>query len=206
MVEIRFSKIELRDLFKAWVIISVAVGIVLTGGVLGFKLFTNVLLAALTVGIGFLFHEMGHKIVAQKYGCFAEFRADNYMLFLAIITSFFGIVFAAPGAVWISGHVGKDRNGKIALAGPATNLCLALVLVVLSLFFDGGYIGKIISLGLLVNVWLALFNLLPFWILDGKKILTWDKGVYFGVFALAIALFILRYFLPSVMTIAQIIE
>ena len=53
MVEIKFSKIELRDLFKAWVIISIAVGIVLTGGVLGFKLFTNVLLAALTVGIGF---------------------------------------------------------------------------------------------------------------------------------------------------------
>jgi len=206
MVEIRFSKIELRDLFKAWVIISIAVGIVLTGGVLGFKLFTNILLAALTVGIGFLFHEMGHKIVAQKYGCFAEFRADNYMLFLAIITSFFGIVFAAPGAVWISGHVGKNRNGKIALAGPATNLGLAVILVVLSFFFDGGYIGKIISLGLLVNVWLALFNLIPVWVLDGKKILTWDKTVYFITLGLAIALFVLRYFLPSVMTIAQIIE
>ena len=205
MVKIRFSKVELRDLFKAWVIISIAVGIVLTGGVLGLKLFTNVLLAALTVGIGFLFHEMGHKIVAQKYGCFAEFRADNYMLLLAIITSFFGIVFAAPGAVWISGHVGKNRNGKIALAGPATNIGLAVILVVLSFFFDGGYIGKIISLGLLINVWLALFNLLPFWILDGKKILSWDKTVYLITLGLAIALFVLRYFLPSVMTDAEII-
>ncbi|MBT4174554.1 metalloprotease [archaeon] len=205
MVKIRFSKVELRDLFKAWVIISIAVGIVLTGGVLGLKLFTNVLLAALTVGIGFLFHEMGHKIVAQKYGCFAEFRADNYMLLLAIITSFFGIVFAAPGAVWISGHVGKNRNGKIALAGPATNIGLAVILVVLSFFFDGGYIGKIISLGLLINVWLALFNLLPFWILDGKKILSWDKTVYLITLGLAIALFVLRYFLPSVMTVAEII-
>ena len=205
MVKIRFSKVELRDLFKAWVIISIAVVIVLTGGVLGLKLFTNVLLAALTVGIGFLFHEMGHKIVAQKYGCFAEFRADNYMLLLAIITSFFGIVFAAPGAVWISGHVGKNRNGKIALAGPATNIGLAVILVVLSFFFDGGYIGKIISLGLLINVWLALFNLLPFWILDGKKILSWDKTVYLITLGLAIALFVLRYFLPSVMTVAEII-
>ena len=205
MVKIRFSKVELRDLFKAWGIISIAVGIVLTGGVLGLKLFTNVLLAALTVGIGFLFHEMGHKIVAQKYGCFAEFRADNYMLLLAIITSFFGIVFAAPGAVWISGHVGKNRNGKIALAGPATNIGLAVILVVLSFFFDGGYIGKIISLGLLINVWLALFNLLPFWILDGKKILSWDKTVYLITLGLAIALFVLRYFLPSVMTVAEII-
>ena len=205
MVKIRFSKVELRDLFKAWVIISIAVGIVLTGGVLGLKLFTNVILAALTVGIGFLFHEMGHKIVAQKYGCFAEFRADNYMLLLAIITSFFGIVFAAPGAVWISGHVGKNRNGKIALAGPATNIGLAVILVVLSFFFDGGYIGKIISLGLLINVWLALFNLLPFWILDGKKILSWDKTVYLITLGLAIALFVLRYFLPSVMTVAEII-
>lgn len=206
MVKIKFSKIELRDLFKAWVIISIAVGIVLTGGVLGFKLLTNVILAAVTVGVGFLFHELGHKIIAQKYGCFAEFRADNFMLFLAVITSLFGIVFAAPGAVLISGHVGKDRNGKISLAGPAMNIILALIFIFLSFFFNGGYMGKIISLGLLVNVWLAIFNMLPFWILDGKKILAWNKAVYFSVMALTIALFILRYFLPTVMTVAQIIE
>jgi len=205
MVNIKFSKIELRDLGKAWVIISIAFGIVLTGGVLGLKLLTNVILAAVTVGIGFLLHELGHKVLAQKYGCFAEFRANNFMLFLAIITSFFGIVFAAPGAVLISGHVGKDRNGKISLAGPAMNIILAIIFIVLSFFFDGGYMGKIISLGLLVNIWLALFNMLPFWILDGKKILAWNKLVYLAVMCLTIAIFISWYILPSIMTIAEIV-
>jgi len=28
-----------------------------------------------TLGIGFLLHELAHKFVAQRYGCFAEFRS-----------------------------------------------------------------------------------------------------------------------------------
>ena len=87
-MQIKFSKIEIRDLAKAWIVISIAFAIVLSGGIFGVDFLLNVILAAITVGTGFLFHELGHKFVAQKYGCFAEFRADNYMLFLAIIISF----------------------------------------------------------------------------------------------------------------------
>ena len=130
MSKIKFSKIELRDLAKAWLIISIAFAIVLSGGRLGAFFIANVILSALTVGVGFLLHELGHKFLAQKYGCFAEFRANNFMLLIAIITSFFGIVFSAPGAVMIAGHVGKDRNGKISLAGPGTNFILAIIFIV----------------------------------------------------------------------------
>ena len=31
----------------------------------------------LTIGVGFLFHEIAHKLVAQRYGCWAEFRIWN---------------------------------------------------------------------------------------------------------------------------------
>ena len=55
-MQIKFSKIELRDLGKAWLFISIAFGIVLSGGVLGASLLKSFILAALTVGTGFLFH------------------------------------------------------------------------------------------------------------------------------------------------------
>jgi len=193
---IKFSKIELRDLAKAWLIISIAFAIVLSRGQLGAFLLTNAVLSAITVGTAFLLHELGHKFVAQRYGCFAEFRADNFMLFLAIITSFFGIVFAAPGAVMIAGRVSKERNGKISVAGPAVNLVLAVIFLVLALFITQGFWARVMSFGVLVNVWIGLFNLLPVWILDGKKILSWNKLVYGIMVAIGVGLFILRYYLP----------
>ena len=198
MIKIKFSKIELRDLAKAWLIISIAFAIVLSREARYdfILILKNFILSAVTVGVGFLLHEMGHKIVAQRYGCFAEFRADNFMLLVAVLTSFLGVVFAAPGAVMIAGHVGKERNGKISLAGPATNLVLAILFIGLAFIFTEGFIARIISFGVLVNVWLGLFNLIPVWLLDGKKILKWNKLVYFITLGIGIFLFVIRYYLP----------
>jgi Zn-dependent protease len=189
-MRIQFSKIELQDLGKAWLFISIAFGIVLAEGVLGVSLFRSFILAALTVGTGFLLQELGHKIVAQRYGCFAEFRADNFMLFLAVLTSFLGIVFAAPGAVMIAGHISKERNGKISIAGPLVNIVLALIFLSLSFFIIEGFLGELFMFGFMVNSWLALFNMIPLWVLDGKKVLDWNKGVYVITLAITIGLFI----------------
>ena len=193
----QFSETEITHLTRAWVAISLAFAILLSGGNMFSAQFTIMLIiSGVTVGLGFLLHEMGHKYVAQKYNCFAEFRADNKMLLLAIGMSFFGFIFAAPGAVMIAGHVGKERNGKISLAGPATNLVLAILFIGLAFIFTEGFIARIISFGVLVNVWLGLFNLIPVWLLDGKKILKWNKLVYFITLGIGIFLFVIRYYLP----------
>jgi Zn-dependent protease len=197
-MRIKFSKVEIQDLTKAWIIISIAFSIVLSGGIFGLPFFLNVLLSAITVGSGFLLHELGHKVVAQKYGCWAEFRADNYMLLLAIVTSFFGIIFAAPGAVMIAGRVSKERNGKISIAGPGVNIILALLFIPFSFLFQSGFMAQVIAFGVIINLWLALFNLIPFWILDGKKIWNWSKPVWFTAVAIVVALFIFKEYLPLV--------
>ncbi|MEK6892261.1 MAG: metalloprotease, partial [Nanoarchaeota archaeon] len=82
MGSISTSEAELRDILKAWVAVSIAFGIILSTSILDF--YSKFVIASLTVGIGFLFHELGHKIVAQRYGCFAEFRSFDKMLLLAI--------------------------------------------------------------------------------------------------------------------------
>lgn len=170
------SKREIFDLLKAWVAISLAFSIMFSGGLsLNFKLLYVFFLSALTVGIGFLLHELAHKVVAQHYGCFAEFRSFNQMLVLAIFMSFFGVVFAAPGAVFISGPVGRRRNGIISAAGPITNLILALIFLVFIFYFQGGTISRY---GFMINSWLALFNMIPFMNFDGAKVFRWNKAVY----------------------------
>ena len=195
--KINTSETELRDLLKAWIAISIAFAFVMRG-VVGLSFYQVFIVAAVTVGTGFLLHELGHKIVAQRYGCFAEFRSFDQMLLLAIFMSYFaGIVFAAPGAVMISGPVGVRRNGKISMAGPAVNLILALVFLCFLFIGPGGILAIIAFYGFFINSWIALFNLIPIGNFDGRKILKWNKTVYGVMVAAALGLMFLQNFISA---------
>ena len=159
------SEIEIRDILKAWAAISIAFAIALSSGLSDF--YAKFIIASLTVGIGFLLHELGHKAVAQRYGCFAEFRSFDSMLLLAIAMSFFGFIFAAPGAVMISGRVSGARNGRISAAGPVVNIALAMLFLALASLQLPNSLKPIAYYGFLINSWLALFNMIPFWLFDG---------------------------------------
>ena len=191
--KIYFSEREIKDLVKAWIIISLAFAIVLGG----FKSFSNFvqmfLISSLTVGTGFLLHELAHKMIAQHYGCLAEFRAFNSGLIFALFMSLFGFIFAAPGAVMIGGLVDKEKNGKISLAGPLTNIVLAGIFLIIATT-SAESISKLANYGFLINSWLALFNLIPIGIFDGSKILNWDKKIYSIIVAIAV---IMVFVLPA---------
>ena len=150
-----------------------------------------------TAGLGFVLHELAHKFVAQHYGCIAEFRAFDKMLYLAVgLAAVIGWIFAAPGAVMIAGRISKNKYGKVSLAGPMVNIVFALIFMGFSFLFVGEFVGKIIAFGFLINAWLALFNMLPVWVLDGKKVLSWNKTVYFITLGICIALVVLGWILP----------
>ncbi len=178
---LRFSRIEKEHLLKAWVAISVAFAIVLSGGISSLDFLMMFVVSMFTVGIGFLVHEIAHKYFAQKYHCIAEFRANDQMLLIAIVMAFFGFIFAAPGAVMIVGRLTKKQNGIVSLAGPMSNLVLALLFLTTHFIYP-----NIISIyGALINTFLGLFNLLPLPIFDGIKVYRWNKLVYFFSLALA---------------------
>src|SRR3989344_693954 len=181
-----YSNIEVRDLIKSWLMVSIAFAIVLGG--LSSKFFSSFVISLIVVGTGFLLHELGHKVVAQRYKYFAEFRSFDEMLFLAVMMSFFGFVFAAPGAVMIGGRsIREDHNGRISLAGPLVNIVLAVLFLVL-VYTTSGFVNTIAGFGLRINAWLALFNLIPVWQFDGAKIWRWNKGVWFLVLVIGLLL------------------
>jgi len=186
----RFSRVEITELIKAWFVITIAVAIVTSGKVELGILLLNFVIAAFTVGIGFVVHELAHKFMAQKYNCFAEFRADNKMLVISLISAFFGFVFAAPGAVMIWGRIDTEKNGKISLAGPLSNLVIAGAFFLVA-FTGTSWVQVVATFGYKINGWLALFNLIPIGGLDGSKILAWNKLVYGMCVAAAIPFFFL---------------
>lgn len=146
------------------------------------------LLIFITVGAGFVFHELGHKYMAIKYGLQAEYRAWTTGLFLALFLAFVtqgGFVFAAPGAVYIfGGHVTREQNGKISLAGPFVNLLLVIGFFALAAASDPhSFIARVGATGVFVNAFLGIFNLLPFHPLDGAKVMAWNKMIWASMFA-----------------------
>lgn len=175
------SRTEIVDLLKAWFAISVAFTIVQGRQLWADPVSLSVLfsIVAVSAGLGFLLHELAHKFVAQHYGAWAEFRADNRMLLIMLAISFLGFIFAAPGAVFHSGNTTFAQRGKISVAGPITNIALALLFLGLSFI-----IGPVALYGAAINAWLALFNMLPFGPLDGTKVLAWSPAVW-GITGLA---------------------
>lgn len=194
-----FSQIEVRDILIAYLGLGVAFFTVFLGigRVLSLRLgnffvtipsiqlspFEVLGISLVAVGPGFVLHELSHKFTARRYGHWAEFRMWPLGLLLALVTSMLGFIFAAPGATYISGlNITKPENGKISMAGPLTNVAVALVFVPL-LFLAGGFWGFLGFYGVYINIFLALFNMLPIMPLDGAKVFSWSKSSWVMLFA-----------------------
>jgi Zn-dependent protease len=190
--ELRFSDRELRDLVVAWIALGVAFAVFFAGGGRGLLALLSgggftaaVVVSLLTAGVGFLLHELAHKVVAVRFGQIAEFRADYGMLFLAVVSALAGFIFAAPGAVYHRGVLSDREHGLIALAGPVANIGLAVLFVpvfVAGVLTGSEFVGLLGGRGLAINLFLAAFNLIPFGALDGRTVLDWSTPVFIAAF------------------------
>lgn len=175
---------EARDIIISVIALSLALSIATGGGLAVFStpgtLLFLISFFAVTVGTGFVLHELAHKFVAIQFGAFAEFKMWIQGLVLALAFSIFGFVFAAPGAVYIyAPRITRAQNGIISIAGPLMNLALAFVFIAIGLVSNltlGGLNVWQFAAG--INVWLGMFNMIPIFPLDGSKIMDWNIFIW----------------------------
>lgn len=142
--------------------------------------------------ISFIVHELAHKIVAQHYGLWAEFRITMFGALITMLSIISPFKIISPGAVMIAGTPDRETIGKTSIAGPLTNISLALLFLAFTRLFTG--LGLTIAeFGLLINSVIALFNLIPFGVLDGFKIFFWNKTIWVLAFSASLALTIYAY-------------
>ena len=141
-----------------------------------------------------------------------------------------GEKFIVNGAVMVAGMVTRRQNGHIAVAGPLTNLGLFIigiplwgVVLGLSGAFETlpsgistqglgqGYLldGSLVWQAMLIdvgvywlgaNLFLGLFNMLPFGPLDGLKVKDWNETAFYAViliFAVPLLTMFLGFWTPT---------
>jgi len=148
--------------------------------------------AALTVS--FLVHEMAHKIMAQKAGLWAEFRLTTWGAVITFASVFLPFKMIAPGAMMIGGQVPSAKEMlKISIAGVITNLIFAATFLALTFMLPLNVFTGALFFSAYINSFMALFNLIPFGVLDGYKIFRINKQVWALAFIPSVVLTAITY-------------
>ena len=210
---------EILEFAVSVVWLGIAFGIYFAGGITAFSQLHTLGIAILeslfVVFFAFVLHELAHRIAARRYGFQAVYHVWIPGLILAMGAALLGFLFAAPGGIHI--QIGQNtaenrvKMGKSALAGPIVNMVLTIVFTVLLLAFSSfgelfktntgntsaqvpSFLLDTASMGIVINAWLAFFNLIPFGNFDGFKVFQWNKKVWAIFFIASIVLFVLIFF------------
>lgn len=143
-------------------------------------------------------------------------------LIVPLITSFSGFTFGwAKPVQWNPYNVKDKRIGEllISIAGPASNILIALVFGLLIRFASDSFSPSFITISIYIvaiNIVLAVFNLVPIPPLDGSKILfsllpirfNWIREMleaYSVFFFLIMVFFVWRFIEPVIPLIFKLI-
>ena len=148
----------------------------------------DVAILSIAFTASFVLHELAHKFSAQHFNLWAEFRVTLQGALITLISIFLPFKLISPGAVMIAGSGTKETVGKTAIAGPITNIVLSIACILIAAL--GQPLFLVVAF---INAFLAVFNLIPFGVMDGLKVFMWNKIVWTTIFVAAASLSIYTY-------------
>ena len=175
------------------------------------------------------FHEYAHGYVAYKFGDMTPKLQGrltlNPFVHLDLVGTLMlfiiGIGWAKPVMLNPLNYPNKTKQMLVALAGPASNLLLAIVFGIIYAFLQAGNFGEIDSaiktisepfnIIIRINLTLAIFNMIPIPPLDGSRVLAWllpeeFESYFFLIEPYAIMLILLMLFMGGFEILFKIVN
>jgi len=190
-----------------------------------------VLFLYIIIVISAVFHEYAHGLVAYYLGDPTAKNAGRLTLNPLVHMDLFGTVILPlfllfTGGIFIGyakpvpynpDNLRDKKYGslKVAIAGPSSNLFIALVFGLFLRFFSDKIsmsniippiFLSLIALIAIINIALAFFNMIPFPPLDGSKVFfdlfprQWSRIMNLGFSGLILALFVAFFLLPKLIS------
>jgi len=172
----------------------------------GSAIITGVLIPIITATIAVVPHEIAHRQAARSYGCDSRFILSFKWFIITLLINLISGLTGFGALVFVSGFTGifcrfglmsKEVEGKTALAGPATNLIIALIslLLLFTLPIKNIYIVYLLYEAFEFNSYVAFFNLIPIPPFDGQKVMRWNIGVWGASIVFALILTFIAFYI-----------
>ena len=147
-----------------------------------------IIIYAIVICLAFAYHEFAHAIVADRLGDPTPRRHGRITLnpiphlsLMGLVTLFlfgFGGAFTPVNPAYLRGNK-RQSYALVALAGPVANLIMAMLFALPLHFVARGLlpetlpdvVSEFVRMGVTLNLFLMVFNLLPIPPLDGFSIL-----------------------------------
>jgi Zn-dependent protease len=187
-----FSTTELKHLaLGALLVTGVGLSFIPQLASLSQELTAPEILASLVIAftLSFFLHEIAHKISAQRFGLWAEFRLTLQGALITLLSMLLPFKIISPGAVMIAGPMTKESVGKTGLAGPLTNIIISAVCTIIAVTTQSVFFWIIAW----INAFIAFFNLIPFGVMDGLKVFWWNRRVWALAFSVSLPLTIFTF-------------
>lgn len=165
----------------------------------------GVLIPIITATSAIVPHEIAHRQSARNYGCGSRFILSFKGFLITFLINLISGITGFGFLIFVSGYTGifcrfglmsKDVEGKTAFAGPATNLAIAIIslLVLLTVPIPSALLFNLLAEMFVFNSYVAFFNLIPIPPLDGQKVMKWNIGVWGVTLLVALILTFIPYF------------
>ena len=148
----------------------------------------NFIITLIIVTIAMAVHELVHRVVSLWLGYRSQYKAWMLGLVIGLVIAFVSNghwPFIAPGALIIT-HLSVHRLGQfphelnykhlgwIGMSGSVANIIFAVLMKSLYLATGAGLFEK----AMVINIWIALFNLLPIPPFNGSRTFFGSRFIY----------------------------